>query len=463
MRAQHYDAVFLGDRTPTLLGAAFLARRGFRVLVLGEETLGERSGSPAFLLPLESPPIRALFEALALLPTIRRRALESEWAASMRFHEKCLDLPRDPAARLAVLDREFPESALKLSRFERSARELVTAFDALLREGHGPFATGLLARRAHRSFERRRLSESFTEELDPIAPLRSQGALLEALSVLISLHTGLPPRSLPPAAETILYMRLLEGSIRLSGGEAWLRDQLIEALRDHGGAIERKRPVGEILLKKNRVDGIRFGDGRDEIGASMIIAGLREARLNRLLGEPRRAATEANEQQTLASTLVRIPERALPVGLGAHLYFKPKSDAARGLAFYLERLERETVGGREYQLTAISEEAPISRMHLEAAFEELFPLSAEALDFESPRLSPAPRSSDDESAHRSIFELSALPIDQAARGLFLAGPDNLPELGTEGEFLAIAATCRRALQSTLGRSHARFHPLRSLD
>lgn len=469
LRAQHYDAVFLGDRTPTLLGAAFLARRGFRVLVLAEETLGERAGSPAFLLPFESPPVKALFEALALLPPIRRRVLQTEWAASIRLHDRSLDLPRDREARLAVFEREFPGSAAKLSRFERSASELTRTFDALLREGHGPFAEGFLARRAHRIFERRRASESFIEEYDPLAPLRSQRALLRALALLNSLHTALPTEELPPAAIAILYHRLLEGSLRVDGGEPWLRARLIESLADHGGTIERKRPLKRILTRRGRVDGVVFTDGRDEIGASMVIAGVREGLLRAYLDEP------ANPpERSLGTTRLEIPRDALPIGLGAHLYFKPRAPRAGGVSLYLERIEEpSSEGAREerrpaqeriarFELIALAGGELVARSHLEAALEELFPLSAEAIEFESPTMCPAPQSGGDDTRH-TILDLAIRPVVRAMGGLYVAGPDSLPALGTEGEFLAIAAACRRALQSKLGRSYARFHPLRSLE
>lgn len=486
MRAQHYDVVLLGDRTPTLLGAAFLARRGFRVLLLTEETLAERSGSVAFMLPLESPPIRSLLEALALLPTIRRRVLTTEWAASIRYHERSLDLPRDGALRLAVFEREFPGSASKLSRFERSARELLAAFDALLEAGHGPFTDGFFAKRARRSFERRRLSESLLEETDPIAPLRSQLPLLRVFHSLLSLHTGLPAKSLPPAAQAIVYLRLLEGSVRVDGGEAWLRERLLEAFLDHGGAIERKRNVGQLLVKRGHIDGIRFSDGREEIGASMIISGLREERLRSLLGAP-----PLPHRETIASTVVHIPQHALPVGFGAHLYFRPRGAQARGLTLYLERIGEPVGGTHRYQLIARGDDKSIQRAQLEAAFAELLPLSHESIEFDSPLHAAAPRvyassdgrltSRESPSGHgrtlrrashysvhpsgasRSLFDFAALPIERSPRGLFFAGPDSLPALGVEGEFLAVEAACRRALRSSLGRSHARFHPLRSLD
>jgi phytoene dehydrogenase-like protein len=117
MPRSFYEVVVVGGSLAALTTGALLARRGFRVAVIGHGARGDsythdglalRRGS-AFAPWLEAPAFLRAMNELALVPTVRRRAQTREVAWQVVLPRHRLDVHVDPERRLAELDREFPE------------------------------------------------------------------------------------------------------------------------------------------------------------------------------------------------------------------------------------------------------------------------------------------------------------------------------------------------------------------
>src|SRR5689334_20342601 len=115
--SKHYDVVVLGVSVGALAAAALLARRSWRVLVLGH---GQRppmyqydgmslARRPFTLLANASPAWGRILVELAQSQTFRRRILPLDPMLQVLGPTLRLDLPPDATAFAREVDREFPE------------------------------------------------------------------------------------------------------------------------------------------------------------------------------------------------------------------------------------------------------------------------------------------------------------------------------------------------------------------
>src|SRR3954471_1001942 len=123
MDTNFYDVVVCGSELTGLLAAALLARRGFRVLLLGHDAdrpSFEAGGftlsrAPALLPPLESQPVARVLTELNCVQIIRRRAppLSPGFQVVMPRHRFDVLPDRDPDRPRfrRELEREFPGDA----------------------------------------------------------------------------------------------------------------------------------------------------------------------------------------------------------------------------------------------------------------------------------------------------------------------------------------------------------------
>ncbi|MDQ3036804.1 MAG: NAD(P)-binding protein, partial [Myxococcota bacterium] len=125
-----YDVVVVGSRLGALAAAALLAKRGFRVLVIGQNDLGttyEIEGetyprAPFSFLAAHSPIARRVFAELAISQAFRRQAVVVDPAFQVAMPGHRFDLALDPAHLDREIDREFPEVKRPIEDFLGRAR-----------------------------------------------------------------------------------------------------------------------------------------------------------------------------------------------------------------------------------------------------------------------------------------------------------------------------------------------------
>jgi hypothetical protein len=480
----------------TLLAAAYLARNGLRVLVLGQGTPEptyrlegfELPRTPAFPLPLGSPGLRHLLEAVAVMPALKRRASAPSIPLPLRLPGKSLDLARDDKLRARAIEREFPRARGPMARFERRAHLAREAFDHYVQSGGTFHGRGFRASRALSRFEKHPVFAGDVVGFDPLDELRSEPRLVDAISfhARMGSNHARPPAGLPLA---LAYDRTLDGHAHLDGGEHWLRQSIIERIESYGGDVRLRVSANRVLVQGRSVDGLRLRSTMDEVGASAIISGIPASSLSALLSESSTAAESIELLKTSAPSLARhvsnlaFATEGIPRGLGRELYVMPSRSDSRLVGC---RLERTAEDARLAWISVVSlvswplEDPAALRARVLDAIREVIPFADRHLRyFHSPndelgvRRASAPLDVDDDAPpgiavetledlpRREPAGLVGLPTVLPLEGLYLSNGQCFPELGVEGEILASLDVCRRLLKKSGSARFSRLAPFRS--
>lgn len=274
MSGRHFDVVILGRSVGALLSAALLAKREFRVLVLGQGELPpvyRAEGLPLLrrsftLLSATSPAFRRILQELAQTQRFRRRTQPLDPMFGVLGRTLRFEVPPDIDAFSKEIEREFPEMHASIAEFYSLVSEANSQIDGVFERPliwpPGTFwerlETGRLA--AHLPLNGGEQEEdSVAERLPKTHPYRD----VAEVTALFSSALGLDTESLSPLAFARLHGAWTRGVHALEGGEAELEAFLVERIEGHGGVCRLESKATRLLARRGRVAGVEEdGDGR---------------------------------------------------------------------------------------------------------------------------------------------------------------------------------------------------------
>jgi phytoene dehydrogenase-like protein len=282
--AKHYDVAVLGAGVGALAAAALLARRSWRVVVLGH---GHRPASYAYdgmalarrtftFLAAPSPAWGRILAELAQSQTFRRRLAPLDPMLQVLGRDLRLDLPPDPAAFAREIDREFPAVRRVIDDlYAELARTSAVADVAFDRDAVWPPGT---------FWERREVARlaSTLPHLGDAAGGEPSDAFLAELprDHVYRSVVDAPARfasyacALPPFAVARLHGAWTRGVQRLARGEDELAEFLLERVRAHGGETRMSDRASSIVHRGGKVTGVLVDGDEAPTGVQFVVADL---------------------------------------------------------------------------------------------------------------------------------------------------------------------------------------------
>jgi phytoene dehydrogenase-like protein len=496
---RHYDVIVLGRSLGALTCAAVLARRDFRVLVLGQ---GQRSQlyrydqrvlcrRPFTFLAGSSPVFKRILHELAQSQQFRRRMEPLDPMFGWLAPGRRLEVPPDMELFVREIEREFPEVRQLVDELYTTIAQ-VNAITDLALEKDAVWPPGSLWER----FETGRLSATLPYvKTDRNADLLSKfpsGHPFRDLLLLpasFATHLASPPDRLPPFALARLHGSWTRGVAALVQSEQELSDFLIERIEAHGGAVALDRRATSIVVRRGSAVGV-IEDGEGETtGCSAVVSdqsGEAVAELSGGEGVTKQAKNAWPQLRAEASRFVvslRVKSAGLPDALPAESFVLPERYAKRdprSPALRLSRLSPRALDENDADAdgTLLVAEALLparGALTLLEARDAVLGTLREQLPFLDRSLSLVDSTHDGlplwdfrsgnrrevERAHLSGASINAEPMDRLwsmepagylelagepvrgpVPGTFLVGKTVLPGLGQEGELVAAWSAAR---------------------
>ena len=285
MTTRYYDVIVLGRSLGTLAAAALLARRDFRVLVLGQEGRPcdyrferYRFRRRAFTwLAGASPPWSRLLQELAQTPRFRRRLISLDPMFSGVLPNRRLELPPDIELFYREIEREFPEVRQIVDELYASFASVNAATDdAFDRDVMWP--PGNFWER----FQTNRVAAGLPlvgpqEGVDILArfPAGHPFRDLVTLPAEFASHMAAPSSGgLPPFALARLHGAWARGIHALQRGEDELAEFLVERIEAHSGLCRLNSRASKIIVERGAVSGVVEEGEEHAVGTANLITDL---------------------------------------------------------------------------------------------------------------------------------------------------------------------------------------------
>ena len=337
--SKHYDVVVLGASLGALSTAALLARRSWRVLVLGQGYRPSRysfdglelARRPFTFLAAASPAWKRVLVELAQTQAFRRQVHAPDPMFQVLDGKVRISLPSDREVLVREVLREFPEVRRVVDELYAELARANAATDAAF-EHDVVWSPGTFwerretARAAAVLPYRRDQGKDLLAEFPEGHPFRS----IATVPASFASDVGEPLSTLSLAR---LFGAWAHGLVLLGRGEEDLTDFLVDRVRAHGGEVLLGGRASEVLVHSGRVTGVHI-DGDEEVtGAQFLATDMPSADLLYLASQyrPPRRIIDARPGLEVASqrfvTSIAVSDAGIPAPLATESFLLPGSDA----------------------------------------------------------------------------------------------------------------------------------------
>ncbi|MDX2053848.1 MAG: phytoene dehydrogenase [Polyangiaceae bacterium] len=341
---RHFDVVVLGRSLGSLSAAALLARRDFRVLLLGQ---GQRPQAYSFeqrvfcrrafsMLFASSPVFKRLLQELAQTQRFRQRVRDLDPMFCFLGTGRRVQVPPDMQLFAREVEREFPEVRQLVEELYSSFASVNAAADAVF-ERDAAWPPGTFWER----FETNRLAAALpltskvqSRDLLGRFPPGHPFSKLVGLPAVAACDLAVSYEELPPFALARLHGSWTRGVQELPGGEEELVRFLVDRIKAHGGECWLEARAREVVVRRGRAVGVRLDGDEEPTGAGAIVCDLPGEGLAELAGGAGITKDAQKSWPRVAARVGRfvvsvvVKEKLLPEPLGHHAFLLPDSSTA---------------------------------------------------------------------------------------------------------------------------------------
>ncbi len=477
MDTNYFDVVVCGPDLAGLVAAALLCRRGMRVLLCGHDRIPPTLAAGPYLLarepgllpPPDSESVARVIRELGLTQVIRRRAPALQPSLQLVFPHGRVEFGPDPERVAAELRREFPADHDTVEQTLARLRNTSSILDPLLGSDITLPPQGFWERRDVARIQ----GQLPSADDDWLAPLPAYHPMRAGLAALGSLSSGFSPGDLGGMIQARAYDVGRRGLFHL-GSAADLRALFRTKIESFSGEVREKVTPTELVWRRGRLTGLRVRPRNETIGFGRLIWASSAASLLALSGTeaPRRlrdiaaGIRPACFRYTLC-LLVR-PE-AIPEGMGPRVLAvrdpakpmlednalciivgPPLAREPQQVPVWVDCLVPATAGASVGYLAVVRARVREELSRLMPFFERHLWVMASPHDGLPPEMGLPVSGSQQEPAPVAPVPMTAAlscdlprmlgvggaPSATGLSNLFLAGSENLPGLGREGEFVS---------------------------
>jgi phytoene dehydrogenase-like protein len=329
----HYQVVIVGTDLAGLVLGALCAKKGYRVLVVGQGSQGslyEHGGytmcrRPELVHGLASPPVRRVFEELSLGLELRNLPKPIEPAFQVVLPRSRINASTDPRLFERELQREFPNDAKDIETFFRRVHEIDEEVEELLKLRPNLPPVGVVE-----TFKFRRLVKRFPfldDEWaieDPLS-IFPHGHPFRAFALAAFRFTcGMLPARPYPATFVRSITELFKGAWTFDQGPNTLRSLFLNMVAAGGDVLPRGH-VQQIEVQRGKATQVVLRDKR-QIGCDLLVCNTDPKRFAALIPQEQQNDEYHHTIHTLQPVYYTfvgnfvVRARAIPEAMARHVF-----------------------------------------------------------------------------------------------------------------------------------------------
>ena len=332
MSDSYYNVVVVGTDLSGLIAAAILAKKNYRVLVLGypgQQNQYQAEGIEFIRKPTlftgfdTSAPIKRVFAELSLSLEMQNRPKPLEPFYQVVMPNRRIDVVDKERVFQRELGREFPGDDDTIRTFYRLVHEQNKRLSTLLDADYVLPVTGFREVRAWKRLVRETIEDGLNDPLS-VFPARHPFRSFAIAPLFFSSGCQIEPYSVNQLVRTVNHMN--HGLYSISGGLDGLKRTFVEKVKANCGDYRARGNVDRFVLKRGKIREVHLRERREVIGCDMVVCNMDVKRFFNLFPEEHQkerfhlSILELQPTHVLYTLNIAVRREAIPEPMGQHVF-----------------------------------------------------------------------------------------------------------------------------------------------